>query len=131
MSTFDEGIDELDYLTLIGGVQLLDNPLRFTDPLGLQPESCVDPMGNRVPCPKDVCATAECAAGIGPNPTYSREQKCRMVCNIVGALICTGAAMASGGLTTLGGAAAWAGCQGAKSMVCRLVCEDKKTCPAE
>ncbi len=44
------------------------NPLRDTDSLGLHHDGqgCVDGYGNRIPCPRDVCATPECGAAILP-----------------------------------------------------------------
>ena len=74
-----------------------NNPLRWVDPLGLHHDGmgCVDPAGNRVPCPRDVCGrNAECAAGILPNPIRQPLTKCEKEC-IASSFICTPATAAS------------------------------------
>ena len=123
-------------ICLAGGVNpyvyAKDNPLRFTDRRGLQPDSCVDPLGNRVECPRDICATAECAGGILPNPPPpSPQNKCRFECNVKPQIICTGAGITG---SILGGPAvgvgAGVGCIVVKAVICEFVCDpdDEKKC---
>jgi len=100
-----------------GGVNLYayvdGNPVNYSDPLGLhhQGNGCVDGLGNLVACPRDICKTAECAAGILPNPPPATpEQKCRFVFKLVLQPICTAAAAAAGTPTVgTGAVATWAG----------------------
>lgn len=58
------------------------NPLKSIDPLGLHHDGngCVDGAGNKVACPKNVCVTAECAAGVMPNPPQTPCSDCRAAC---------------------------------------------------
>ena len=67
-------------LNLYGYVE--QNPIMYVDPLGLhhQGDGCVDGCGNSVPCPRDICVTAECVAGIPPNPPPSKRRDCVFKC---------------------------------------------------
>lgn len=52
-----------------------------TDRFGLHHDGkgCVDGAGRQVPCPRNVYATAECAARILPNPSTFCEQECVII----------------------------------------------------
>ncbi len=104
------------------------NPIRYTDRFGLHHDGqgCVDGAGNRVPCPRDICATAECAADIlpAPNPP-SPEAKCNFVCNAKPQIVCTGIGIGVSAATTpLGGVIAGVGCVVVKASVCAYICDD-------
>jgi RHS repeat-associated protein len=112
------------------------NPINLIDPLGLHHEGndCVDGLGNSVACPRDICKTAECAAGILPNPPPATpEQKCRFVFKLVLQPICTVVAAAAGAPTVGTGAiGTWAGCQVTTTLIAKWVwiCDDETSCPA-
>jgi len=108
------------------------DPLYFADPKGLGP--C--PAGSLPGCDamyensgenNSACATAECAAGIPPNPVYTREQNCEFECNIVLGAICKPfvAKMPS----FWGKVAAYASCEIPIYFVCAKVCKDPNNCP--
>lgn len=115
------------------------SPLKFIDSFGLRPcpAGMVDPG---VPCWIDDgdgkpsgypnegrCVTAECAAGILPNPTYSPSTLCQLECNFKWQWVCSGASIG----TTLvynpmaGGIVA-AGCILTKIFVCHSSCSSCK-----
>ena len=60
------------------------NPLFYTDTRGLHHDGagCVDPRGNRVPCPRDICNTSgECVVGKPPVlPEVSQCKRCQNDC---------------------------------------------------
>ena len=121
-----------DPIGLSGGLNTYayveNNPIRYTDRFGLHHDGkgCVDGAGNRVSCPRDICATAECAAGILPNPPpASPEAQCNFECNVKPQIVCTGIGIGTGALTTpLGGAIGGGSCIVVKAVVCAYVCDD-------
>jgi RHS repeat-associated protein len=61
---------------------VLADPVNMIDPAGLHHagNGCVNGSGNSIPCPRDICATAECAAGIPPVPKQDPCLNCRTQC---------------------------------------------------
>lgn len=117
------------------------NSINFIDPDGLKP--CVPGTVSSGSCHIDdgtspsgypnegKCATAECAAGILPNPTYPPDTQCKLECNFKYQPICTGAGAAVGYANKLGGAAVGGTCVLVKLFVCDMVCDDdENSCPA-
>ena len=80
------------------------NPLIYSDPDGLCPRGWVPFDGNPDVCMQgpansvqpDRCATAECGAGILPNPPpMTSEKTCKFVFKLVATPACTAAAGAA------------------------------------
>ncbi|MBL8263232.1 MAG: RHS repeat protein [Xanthomonadaceae bacterium] len=118
-------------------------PMNLIDPFGLRP--CPPGMvqnsmlSTPVPCWIDDgdgrgsgypnegrCATAECAAGILPNPIYSPNTLCQIDCNVRFQWVCTGGTVIGGSLgTPATGYVVGGGCVLAKYFICRWSCKDK------
>jgi RHS repeat-associated protein len=81
---------------------------------------------------KKYCATAECAAGISPNPNYSENAECQIGCNVKYQLVCSGAGVAgTAAANVAAGAAAAVGCMVVKFFACKSSCDDDNKNPDE
>lgn len=95
------------------------NPISYVDPLGLIPPGADPECFRRGEC---VCATAECAAGLPPIPTYG----CPVVCNVKYQFVCTGAGVAGAavGISPMNAAGLGNTCILTKALICKKLCNE-------
>ena len=116
------------------------NPVKFIDPQGLRggcPANMMPGPGNSCvfePGAEDrkECVTAECAAGILPNPNLPPATECEIECNVKWGPACLAAGAggkAAGGVA--GGVAAGGLCNVAKFIACKAACseDEPEQCP--
>ena len=121
------------------------NPLRYTDPTGLvvcSPDEIAveDPNNpgvgyfckprNPVGPPGDRCVTAECAAGVLPNPPPVTVSPCELKCSFAMGAACKPVAVKTPG-SLYSKAGSYAACEVAAEYLCRKACQKAEQCSAD